>query len=317
LIEVVQARWAGWRPRGGAGRADLDALRAHFAPLIVPDELIEVLSVMNGSPDDTAITLDNSGPLLSCDQIVAETRSRTDVDRDVHESQSEYGQSGWSPSWIVITSKGWNFMAVLGVPRERERSAVIDLSYGNQDNPIEASSLTALVAASADAWQQGLHPRQTWRHEDPTRYIDAYPLLRDLVATREAQYPGEDGLAQGDGVGPDPRSWPLDWSQPDHPATVPDDVAPLQRAIDRVGAVERIQVTVDHRVGRYLRIHDQHVSCWLDLPPGFEKGRPVTTGAVLDVFVNHDHPNPTRPDPPSEIASLVGPVLRVIGVMPP
>lgn len=116
----------------GATAAELEDLRAALLPRHLPEEYIDLLSVLNGTGPES-IMLADIGALLSCDQVVSETERRSDR-----------GGLPWCPAWSVISSEGWTFAALFTGGAPIATSPVVDLTYGNQDLPIAAAPLTAI-----------------------------------------------------------------------------------------------------------------------------------------------------------------------------
>lgn len=317
LIAAMGEAVAGWNPPDGAAAAELDELRDAFAPLKVPDELCVALSVMNGCPRDDMTPYEgvspfiwDSGLFMSCGGIVAETRQRAEINEEVADEGSS-----WSPSFIVITADRWSFQALTSTGESRSRSAVVDLSYGNPNHYVDASSLTALIAASADAWESGLHPSQIWAIEDNSATRAAFLQLARLTHAREDQYPSDDGLQHGDAVNWRPRGWPKTWLQPQLHANpgVPE-VVPLAEMPSREGDAHRaVAVVVDQRAGRWLRVHDDSLMCWLDVPSGLEAGHVIRTGDLIVAGIEHVGPW-LRRNPPSSVFGTPALQLRANGV---
>lgn len=135
LVDAVRAANPAWTPVAGATSDELALLQAAFAPRVLPDELMAMLEVMNGDPSGVCALLDDEGSLLGSSEIVTETALRAEVG-------DEELALPWSRSRVVITSEGWAFTAIRAGHSKTPRSAVFDLSYGNQDIPVSAASLS-------------------------------------------------------------------------------------------------------------------------------------------------------------------------------
>lgn len=260
----------------GAGVAELDALRAAVLPRHLPDELLDLLSVMNGT-GSSWVTLADVGPLLSCADIVAETQVR------------DWSGSGipWCSAWTVISSEQWTFAAVLSGSEPIRSSPVIDLSYGNQDIPVAAASLTALISASADAWERG------WGDVgqiDPTWWPEVYaPLTR----AADLRYPGTRLLSAGDAVSSDSSAWPPSW--PDRAAApeLPHRHASLGETPEGICAVVLVEVVA--REGQVLSVTDASGTERVHLPPAFDPEARVAIGSQLRLLVTRRGLPVTRP----------------------
>jgi hypothetical protein len=193
---------------GGASERDIESLVEGFEGLHLPDELIDLLRAIDGCAE--WLLLGSVGPSLSAAEIHAETRMRATITPEAEEA--------FCPGWVVITSEGWTHAAVVAEPEPRPRSAVLDLSYDNQAYPVVAASLTALVAARADAWEAGLHPGQTW---DATEA--GQRAFRDAGAEAWLSIPP--GLVEGRDVseGSRLRFSVMNDHQPRWPSGVPED----------------------------------------------------------------------------------------------
>ncbi|MEP6761015.1 MAG: hypothetical protein ABJA93_06585 [Sporichthyaceae bacterium] len=282
----------------GASTSQLDDLRAAFAPMVLPVELIALLSVMDGSYPQS-ILLGGIGPLLGCAEIAAETVHR----RTIADAE------GWCPDWVVVTAAGWDFSAVIG--GRDVRSPVLDLSYGNRGYQVASASLTALVAASADAWEHELHESQTWdlTPEGKERYLSTRDDRLQLRHAREQQYPSGEGLAHPDVIGPWHHGWPSSWTQPETGVPIYKDSS-LDDALDQ-GGDRTVFVRTTRRTGRWLAVTDEVTEASLDLPPGLEVGRPVHVGEWVRLSVLHSA-SPQLVPPGLPIRSLL-----VTGVIPP
>src|SRR4051812_47974409 len=126
----------------GASDAELSALGAAFPGEHLPRELVELLAVMNGTGP---VPMWQGDQLLDCVGIALETASRRDI-----------SALPWCSAWTVISSEGWYMSAVLRGPLPVESSPVVDLSYGDQSYRVLGATLTSLVSAAADVWEQGL-----------------------------------------------------------------------------------------------------------------------------------------------------------------
>ncbi len=296
-----------WACRAGADEESLTRLQQGFAPLHLPGELLDLLRAMDGELTEEYTLLGNP-PLLSCRDILAETASRRAF------TESDDDLLPWCPSWVVIGSDGHAFHAVVAHPHAVERAAVIDLSYGNQDYPVKASSLTGLVAAAADVWERGDlsvdYSKPDWQERGRALYQLEQRALRD----KERQYPGQDGWRSGDGISPYSQAWPVDWSREHRPTTAstwePEPLGALRRGREAV-----VQVRIMDRIGTYLRIGDATSAVWADLPMGHELGRSLTVdmSTILAVQNRQD-----QAEMIAEAEPVVGPVdqlLQVTGVL--
>lgn len=293
--------------RGGASERDIESLVQGFEGLHLPDELIELLRVIDGGgPEDMLL---NVGPSLSAAEILAETRQRAGIESEAAESVDAF-----CPGWVVITSEGWSFAAVVAEARPRSRSAVIDLSYGNQGYPVVAASLTAFVAASADAWETGLHPHQTWDATEAGQraYRDAHQRLGELLVERSREFPSGDGLTARDCVGFWPSAWPLAWPGRDGPEPIP--VYPplaLEEVLALPGSHRVIEGDITEVRDRWAVIRDEGAEAWLSIPSGLAEGHDVSAGSRLRFSVQNDH----QPRWPTDLPQDGPPhALRVTGV---
>lgn len=259
----------------GATTAELEHLRAAFLPRHLPEEYIDLLSVMNGTGSEW-IMLADIGPLLSCDQVVAETERRSDR-----------GGLPWCPAWSVISSEGWTFAALFTGSAPVATSPVVDLDYGNQDLPIAAASLTAMVSASADAWERGwydasqLHP--TWWHE----------VYAPLTRAADLRYPNTGGLATGDKVSTDAAAWPASW--PREPNTM--ELTHVRTALAALGdgRSDLCSVVVKDRRGQILVVTDDSAEERVYLPPAFDAQGRIQQGTRVDLLLKRRSLPVTRP----------------------
>ena len=253
LVEVFQRVNPGNMLGGGASAADIDALVAAFPGLSVPAELLELLRVLNGSDGLPVLAGDGLDDLLSCEGIVTETRRR----------QSD---PMWCPGWVVVNSAGWGITAVVATKEVRARSVVMDLSYGNQSYPVSCSSLTALVAASADAWEAGLTAVGPPRAQEDARAT--YRGRLQLRKLRSDEYPGSDGLTVGDLIAPMPWGWPRAWPtaetelgfEPYAGYSVHDAISGGLRPFEITATVVEVR-------GRWVRVADLTGTAWLRCAP--------------------------------------------------
>ncbi|MCW3101376.1 MAG: hypothetical protein JWL77_6994 [Chthonomonadaceae bacterium] len=292
---------------GGAAESDIDDLNVAFPELHMPTELIALLSVVNGGELDLFIT--GIGRLLSAAQIVEETRSRSELGSDI----------AFCQAWVVFTAEGWSHGAVIAGAAPRERSAVLDLSYGNQAYPVVTSSLTALIAASADAWEMGIHPSQTWNEteEGQRAYRETARARRDLLAQRSGEFPSTDGLTAADCVAEWRRAWPVSWpgrGEPDYMTVYSPDA--LENVLATPGSHRVIEVTIAESRARWTRVREpaSKRDVWLALPPALAEGHDVRPGSLLRFSVLHEHP-PLAPTDVPEDGPTQG--LRVTGVFEP
>jgi hypothetical protein len=216
----------------------------------------------------------------------------------------------------VVTSEGWAFAAIVATNTPARRSPVVNLSYGNQANPVVSASLTSLVAASADAWEAGIHDSQLDRGGDEeaqrSQYVAAFAEHRRLLAKRDLDYPSGDGLGQGDDVAPFRQAWPVTWLGRDGDDALAKyfSAESLVEALATPGAAPWVAVTVLDRQDRSIRVRDSTAETWLDLPPGLEAGRDLRPGASIVACVQHRH-NPGPPDP-AERAMYVTGLIEVL-----
>jgi hypothetical protein len=292
--------------RGGASDADIESLIEGFEGLHLPDELIDLLRVIDGCPQWLLL---NVGPSLSAADILAETRQRSGIESEAAETPDAF-----CPGWAVITSEGWTFAAVVAESEPRPRSAVIDLSYGNQGYPVVAASLTALVAASADAWDAGLHPNQTWDATEAGQaaFRDALQRCEELLVERSREFPSADGLTARDCVGFWPSAWPLSWPGRDGAEPIPIyPPLPLEEVLAQPGSHRVIEGDITEVRDRWAVICDGGAEAWLSIPPGLADGHDVSAGSRLRFSVLNDHQPRWATDLPQD-----GPphALRVTGV---
>jgi hypothetical protein len=289
----------------GASDADLESLVQGFEDLHLPDELLDLLRVIDGCPQ--WLLIGQIGPPLSAAQILAETRQRA--------SAASETELAFSPGWAVITAEGWAYAAVVAQSDARPRSAVINLSYDNQGYPVVAASLTALVAASADAWEAGLHPDQTWNETEAGQaaFRDAHQRCGELLVERSREFPSGDGLTARDCVEGGRLSWPVSWPGRDDP----DDSMPLppplslEEVLALPGSHRLIEGDITEVRDRWAVIRDEGAEAWLSIPPGLADGHDVSAGSRLRFSVQNDHQPRWPTDPPQD-----GPThaLRVTGV---
>lgn len=293
--------------RGGASDADIELLIQGFDEgLHLPDELLDLLRVIDGCPQWLLL---NVGPSLSAAEILAETRQRAGIESEAAESADAF-----CPGWVVITSEGWTFAAVVAESEPRSRSAVIDLSYGNQGYPVVAASLTALVAASADAWEAGLHPNQNRDATEAGQAVSRHAHQRcgELLVERSREFPSGDGLTARDCVGFWPSAWPLSWPGRDGPEPIP--IYPrrsLEEVLARLGSHNVIEGDIAEVRDRWAVIRDGDAEAWLSIPPGLAEGHDVSAGSRLRFSVLNDH----QPRWPTDLPEDGPPhALRVTGV---
>jgi hypothetical protein len=203
-----------WRARKATGRQGADTaalaeLEAAFEPWILPAELLTLLSVLGGPPTwEWLFGIYVGGQYLSCRDIVVETESRSD-----------FPDTGWCPAWVVFTSEQHHFAAVVAGAEARARSVVVDLGYGGGPWRVAAASLTSLVAATADAWEQGL-VRALDEDVAGHQYTAVRRRLLSLLDARDQAYPSDDGFRRGDPIGMGQEQWPLSWPRSLTPSTV-------------------------------------------------------------------------------------------------
>lgn len=309
LRSAVEACDPDWRCRPPADEAAIGRLREAFAPLHPPTELLDLLRVMNGEIRGRWALVDNP-PLLGCDQIIAETESRTLVSVEV-------GDLAWCPAWAVITSGGWNFDAVLAEPAPLERSAVLDLSYGGQDYMVTSSSLTSLVASSAEIWERGLCPvidyqAPGWQAKGRAQYL----AIRDVRARVDGRYQGTHGWLKGDGVTGWSGGWPIGWPRGD---AADDWLQPELKQLADVGPgrEERVQVTVGDGRGRYRFVHESDTGVWAELAPGHEEGRSLDVGTTAVMTFQRVGENEPAFARAQETLGRLPKLLRVTGIFTP
>jgi hypothetical protein len=306
LGEVFARSEPGVELRGGASDRDIELLVQGFEGLHLPEELIDLLRVIDPCPQWLLL---NVGPSLSAAEILAETRQRAGIEAEAAESADAF-----CPGWAVITSEGWTFAAVVAESEPRPRSAVIDLSYGNQGYPVVAASLTAFVAASADAWEAGVHPNQTWDATEAGQaaFRDAHQRCGELLVERSREFPSWDGLTASDCVGFWPSAWPLSWPGRDGSEPIP--IYPplsLEEVLAQPGSHRVIEGDITEVRDRWAVIRDEGAEAWLSIPPGLAEGHEVSAGSRLRFSVQNDHQPRWPTDVPQD-----GPAqaLRVTGV---
>jgi len=306
LAEVFARSQPDVELRGGASDYDIESLIGGFEGLHLPDELIDLLRVIDGCPQWQLL---NVGPSLSAAEILAETRQRAGIEADAAETADAF-----CPGWAVITSGGWTFAAVVAESEPRPHSAVIDLSYGNQGYPVVAASLTALVAASADAWEAGLHPNQTWAEMETGQaaFRDAHQRCRELLVERSREFPSGDGLTAHDSVAFWPSAWPVSWPGRDGREPMP--IYPpqsLEEVLALPGSHRVIEGDITEVRDRWAVIRHEGAEAWLSIPPGLAEGHDVSAGSRLRFSVLNDQQPRWPTDLPRE-----GPpnALRVTGV---
>lgn len=264
----------------GASEADLEHLVEAFGELRVPEELLDLLRTLNGSGGHDVL-IGGFGPLNDAARVVTESAERADIAAD--------SGTDFSPGWLVFAADGWAHAAVIAELAPRDRSAVIDLTYGNQAYPVAAASLTALVAASADAWEAGVHESQSWDTSEPgqARYRETEIVRQDLLARRSADYPSDDGLTSEDWVGFWRRAWPVSWPGRDEPESIPLYAATTLPTAP--GSHEVIEAVVVEVLDRWVRVRQEDVEAWLALPPGLRKGHSLVPGSRATFSVQHNH----------------------------
>lgn len=292
--------------RRGASARDIESLVQGFDGLHLPDELIELLRVVDGCPEWLLLDV---GPSLGAAEILAETRQRAGIESEAAESADAF-----CPGWAVITSEGWTFAAMVAQSEPRPRSAVIDLSCGNQGYPVVAASLTALVAASADAWEAGIHPKQTWDATEAGQraYRDTHERRQDLLVERSREFPSGDGLTARDCVGFWPSAWPVSWPGRDGAEPIPIYLPlSLEEVLAQPGSHRVIEGDITEVRDRWAVIRDEGAEAWLSIPPGLAKGHDVSAGSRLRFSVLNDH----QPRWPTDLPQDGPPqALRVTGV---
>lgn len=268
----------------GDSEEDIRRLQAAFAPRHLPQELLDLLAVLGGGSHHWLLIHD-AGPNLSSQQITEETSSRAHIARGG--AAAARGEDiGWCPAWVVLTSEQHSFSAVVASDEPRDRSLVLELSYGNFGYPVVAGSLTALVAASADAWEQGLHDYQLdpayEELEDYTAYrtdvdySDAYEDRMRLIAARDAEYPSADGFAAQDCIGGFEIDWPDIWPRDTH--EVHDPYLPPTPLAHVDSRSRTVAVTVREQHGPWHLVQDETGEAWLNVPPGFVRRRRIEAG---------------------------------------
>jgi hypothetical protein len=312
LAEVFARSQPDEELRSGVSDADVESLVQGFEGLHLPEELIDLLRVIDGCPQSLLL---NVGPPLSAGQILAETRERARIESET--AASEGAADAFCPGWAVITSEGWDYAAVVAESEPRARSAVIDLSYGNQGYPVVAASLTALVAASADAWEAGLHPNQTWDATEAGQAAsrDAYQRREELLVERSSEFPSGDGLTARDCVGFWRSAWPLSWPGRDGPERIPI-YAPLslEEVLALPGSHSVIEGDITEVRDRWAAVRDEGAEAWLSIPPGLAEGHDVSVGSRLRFSVLNDH----QPRWPTALPEAGSPyALGVTGVFEP
>ncbi len=291
----------------GASGGDIDSLVQGFEGLCLPDELIDLLRVINGCPE--SLLIGHIGPSLSAAEVLAETRERASI-----ESQMPETADAFCPGWAVITSEGWTHAAVVAESEPRSRSAVIDLSYGNQAYPVVAASLTAVVAASADAWEAGLHPHQTWDDTEAGQaaFRDAHQRCEELLVERSREFPSGDGLTTRDCVAFWLSAWPVSWAGRDGREPMP--IYPplsLKEVLALPGSHRVIEGDITEVRDRWAVIRDESAEAWLSIPPALAEGHDVSDGSRLRFSVQNDH----QPRWPTDLPQDGPPhALRVTGV---
>lgn len=303
LGAAVESARPEWDPSGASQQA-IEELQAALAPLVLPDEVLALLEVIGGGePDGSWVLISQTGPLLSPEQLLTETRFREKI--------SNENEAAWSPSWVVVTSQGWDFAAIIATNTRTRRSPVMDLSYGNQANPVVSASLTSLVAASADAWEAGIHVDQLDPAGDAeaqrSQNVAAFAEHRRLLAKRDLDYPSGNGLGQGDAVAPFRQAWPATWLGRDGEDALAQHFSAesLVEALATPGAAPWVAATVLDKQDRSIRVRDSTTETWLDLPPGLEAGRDVSIGASIVACVQHRH-NPGPPNPAERAMYITG-----------
>jgi hypothetical protein len=286
----------------GADEVAISRLVDATAPRVLPQELLDLLRIMDGELGESGI-LAGRPPLLGCDAIVAETERRSEPD-----------ESECSPAWVVVMSAGWHFDAVLTQPHGVEHSAVLDLGYGNQDYQVAAASLTSLVAASVDLWERGHtspidYTLAGWQEAGKARYRVVQAAGRDA----DLRYAGSGEWMLGDGITPHSDGWPLSWPRPEHG----DDLGefPVERLSDFTPGMEHLaEVTIADRLGRYALVRDRSAAVWSELAPGHETGRSLGPSGAAAMSFQHVGEHEETFSRAEELLGRLPKLLRVTGV---
>jgi len=242
-------------------------------------------------------------PILGCYAIVAETKRRADQDA-----------LPWCPAWVVTTSAGWNFDAVIAQMDSAEHSAVLDLAYGNADYPVAAASLTSLVAAAADLWERGIgrpidYTKPGWQEEGKARHRAVQAVAKEA----DLRYPGSGEWARGDGVTPHAEGWPLTWPRPENGADLGE--FPVKSLSEFTPGMEHLaEVTIVDRLARYALIRDGSATVWSELAPGHETGRSLGPGGAAAMSFQHVGEHEAAFTRAEELLGSLPKLLRVTGV---
>jgi hypothetical protein len=173
---------------------------------------------------------------------------------------------------------------------------------GNQGHPVAAATLTALISASADAWERG------WRDSsaaDPGWLPD---VRLPLACRADELYPGTSGLRAFDEVSMQPAAWPPAWpDRREEPELMPG-LATLFES--RTMIPHRVEVEILAREGRSLLGADESGRSWLDLPPAFDPAGTIGPGTRRQMIVY-----PVRRPSPADPRATLG-VQGVLGSSP-
>lgn len=127
-------------PANPATDADIDALRAAVAPLLVPDELVRLyLRFQEGPP-----SLIDGYDLLSTENVI-------------EQRQFQLENPDWPRALLPICYESHQFRLLeLHDPDGTGGGAVWDAAYADDDLREVAPSLTALLGAAAVGWESGV-----------------------------------------------------------------------------------------------------------------------------------------------------------------